>query len=73
MSTMTIFNTLWEKLEGWKTFSAVAPILLHQIMKGFGFDIEDPQISAAIDGFLAFLGLVFRAMAKPKVKEEVSP
>lgn len=54
-------------LNGKKTYIAVSVVIIHQILKVFGYDIEQTELSAAIDTGAGILAFLFRSMAKPKL------
>lgn len=55
-------------LSGKKTYIAVSVVVIHQILKMFGYDLPQEELSAAIDTGAGIFAFIFRGMAKPKVK-----
>lgn len=53
-----------KSLEGWRTYLMGIGIAVHQILKTFGVDIPDEQVSVIIDGILAIGAIYYRWKAK---------
>ena len=56
-------------LQGKKTLIATSVLILHQILKVFGYDLPQEELSTAIDTIAGVLVFFFRIIAKPKVEE----
>lgn len=55
-------------LSGKKTYIAVSIVVIHQILKVLGYDIDQSELSAAIDTGAGICAFFFRSIAKPKGK-----
>lgn len=55
-------------LKGKKTYIAVSIVVIHQILKVLGYDVDQAELSAAIDTGAGILAFFFRSIAKPKGK-----
>lgn len=60
-------------MDGYKTYVTGLALIIHQILKSMGMDVDNQNLSIAIDVILGIGVVIFRKMAKPKTKEPVIP
>lgn len=51
---------------GFRTYISAGLIALHQILKLFGYDIPNDNLSTAFDTVASLFAIIFRALARPK-------
>jgi len=58
-------------LEGFRTYLVSGGIVLHQVLKFAGIDIDNKLVSESIDGIMAIAAIGFRWLAAVKSKQDI--
>ena len=53
-------------LQGKRTYIAASVIVIHQLLKLFGYDLPQEQLSSSIDVIAGIGAFIFRSLAQPK-------
>ena len=50
-------------MKGYRTYAMAAALILHQVLKGLGIDVDQEATSTTVDTVLAVLMVYFRSKA----------